>query len=297
MLIRIAPGDPATVLAGVDNPNPDQIAALTKQFGLDKSYWEQFVIYVRNILHGDFGYSFQYGRPVLDLIAEKIVPTVIISLTALVFAVTIGTLLGIYAARRNGSKFDQFLCQISYVFDSTPTFWLGLIFILIFASKLKWFPTSGMVNLRAGYTGFRRVLDIMYHLFLPILTLVIVQFPYYFRIARSSVIQVMGEDFITTLRATGMSESQIFNKYVLRNALIPTVTVLGSSLAFLLSGTLYIETVFAWPGMGRLLYDSIGKRDYPLLSGLYLMIAISVAAMMIVVDIVYGLIDPRIKYE
>ena len=233
MLIRIAPGDPATVLAGVDNPNPDQIAALTKQFGLDKSYWEQFVIYVRNILHGDFGYSFQYGRPVLDLIAEKIVPTVIISLTALVFAVTIGTLLGIYAARRNGSNLINF-CQI-YVFDS-PQRSGWLIFILIFASKLKWFPTSGMVNLRAGYTGFRRVIDIMYHLFLPILTLVIVQCPYYFRIARSSVIQVMGEDFITTLRATGMSESQIFNKYVLRNALIPTVTVLGSSLAFLLSG-------------------------------------------------------------
>ena len=128
-------------------------------------------------------------------------------------------------------------------------------------------------------------------------TLVIVQYPYYFRIARSSVLQVMSEDFIMTLRATGMKEQRIFNKYVLRNALIPTVTVLGSSLAFLISGTVYIETVFSWPGMGRLLFSSISKRDYPMLSGIYLIIALSVAVMMIVVDIVYSLIDPRIKYE
>lgn len=297
MLVRIAPGNPATILAGVDNPNPDQIVALTEKFGLNKSYLEQFGIYVQNVLKGDFGYSFQYNRPVLDMIIEKIIPTIVLSLTSLVLAVVLGTLLGIYAARRNGSAFDNFMSSLSYVFDSTPSFWLSLIMILTFASSLRWFPTSGMVNLRAGYKGWQRTLDIAYHLVLPVTTLVIVQFPYYFRIARSSVIQVMNEDFITTLRATGMSERRIFNKYVLRNALIPTVTILGSSIAFLLSGTLYIETVFAWPGMGRLLFDSIGKRDYPVLSGIYLMIAISVAVMMIAVDILYGLVDPRIKYE
>ena len=189
------------------------------------------------------------------------------------------------------------MCTVSYVFDATPSFCLGLMLILIFASWLGILPTSGMENLRGHYTGMRRVLDILQHLVLPVGTLALIQFPYYFRIARSSVLQVMSEDFITTLRATGMKEKKIFNKYVLRNALIPTVTILGSSLAFLLSGSVYIETVFSWPGMGRLLFDSIGKRDYPVLSGIYLILAITVAVMMILVDVVYSLIDPRIKYD
>lgn len=198
---------------------------------------------------------------------------------------------------KNGGVFDKLMCVLSYIFDSTPSFWLGLMIILIFASNLGWFPTSGMENMRAGYEGLQHVGDVAYHLVLPVATLSLVQFPYYFRIARSSVLQVMSEDFITTLRATGMKENRIFNKYVLRNALIPTVTVLGTSLAFLISGSVYIETVFSWPGMGRLLFSSIGKRDYPVLTGIYLIIALTVAIMMILVDVVYSLIDPRIKYD
>lgn len=297
VLIRCAPGDPVRILAGTDNPNPAQIELLTAKYGLDKSIPEQFVNYIVNVCKGDFGYSYVNERQVLDLILEKIVPTLLVSLTALLLAVFFGTLLGIRSARKNGGIFDRIMCVISYFFDSTPSFWLGLMMILIFASHFKWFPTSGMTNLRGGYTGMRYVLDVAYHMVLPVMTLALVQFPYYFRIARSSVLQVMSEDFITTLRATGMKESRIFNKYVLRNALIPTVTVLGSSLAFLLAGSLYIESVFSWPGTGTLLFTAIGKRDYALLSGIYLILAITVAAMMIVVDLVYSLIDPRIKYE
>lgn len=297
VLVRSAPGNPISILAGLDDPNPAQIEVLTKKYGLDKSLPEQFVSFIANVCKGDFGYSYINERPVLELILEKVVPTLLLSLSALLIAVFVGTLLGIRSARKNGGIFDKIMCTISYFFDSTPSFWLGLMIILIFASKLGWFPTSGMTNLRGGYTGMRYVGDVAYHMVLPVMTLALVQFPYYFRIARSSVLQVMSEDFITTLRATGMKESRIFNKYVLRNALIPTVTVLGSSLAFLLSGSLYIETVFSWPGMGTLLFSSIGKRDYPMLSGIYLILAITVAAMMIIVDLVYSLIDPRIKYE
>lgn len=296
-LIRLAPGDPVKIIAGLDDPNPDQIAALTEKYGLDKSIPEQFIIYIKGVLHGDFGYSYVNEKPVMDVISEKVGPTLMLSLTAMVLAVVAGTMLGVRCARKAGGPLDTFMCNLSYVCDSTPSFWLGLILVLIFASHLRWLPTTGMVNLRAGYTGFAHVMDILYHMILPVITLVIVQYPYYFRIARSSVLQVMSEDFIMTLRATGMKEQRIFNKYVLRNALIPTVTVLGSSLAFLISGTVYIETVFSWPGMGRLLFSSISKRDYPMLSGIYLIIALSVAVMMIVVDIVYSLIDPRIKYE
>lgn len=296
-LIRLAPGDPIRIMAGTDNPNEEMIEALQQKYGLDKSIPEQFVMFLGNVAKGDLGYSYISDESVIKLIGEKIGPTLALSLTAVLLSVTIGTLIGIYAARKNGSKFDQFVCSISYVFDATPGFWLGLMMILIFASTLKWFPTSGMVNLRANYKGFAYFADVCRHLVLPITTMVLTQTPYYFRIARSSVLQVMSEDFITTFKATGMKESRIFNKYVLRNAILPTVTVLGMSLAFLLSGSVLIETVFAWPGMDRLMFSSISKRDYPVLTGIYLVTSVVICIAMILVDILYGFIDPRIRYD
>ena len=296
-LIRLAPGDPIRIMAGTDNPNEEMIEALQQKYGLDKSIPEQFVMFLGNVAKGDLGYSYISDESVIKLIGEKIGPTLALSLTAVLLSVTIGTLIGIYAARKNGSKFDQFVCSISYVFDATSGFWLGLMMILIFASTLKWFPTSGMVNLRANYKGFAYFADVCRHLVLPITTMVLTQTPYYFRIARSSVLQVMSEDFITTFKATGMKESRIFNKYVLRNAILPTVTVLGMSLAFLLSGSVLIETVFAWPGMGRLMFSSISKRDYPVLTGIYLVTSVVICIAMILVDILYGFIDPRIRYD
>ena len=296
-LIRLAPGNPIRIMAGTDNPNEEMIEALQQKYGLDKSIPEQFVMFLGNVAKGDLGYSYISDESVIKLIGEKIGPTLALSLTAVLLSVTIGTLIGIYAARKNGSKFDQFVCSISYVFDATPGFWLGLMMILIFASTLKWFPTSGMVNLRANYKGFAYFADVCRHLVLPITTMVLTQTPYYFRIARSSVLQVMSEDFITTFKATGMKESRIFNKYVLRNAILPTVTVLGMSLAFLLSGSVLIETVFAWPGMGRLMFSSISKRDYPVLTGIYLVTSVVICIAMILVDILYGFIDPRIRYD
>ena len=296
-LIRLAPGDPIRIMAGTDNPNEEMIEALQQKYGLDKSIPEQFVMFLGNVAKGDLGYSYISDESVIKLIGEKIGPTLALSLTAVLLSVTIGTLIGIYAARKNGSKFDQFVCSISYVFDATPGFWLGLMMILIFASTLKWFPTSGMVNLRANYKGFAYFADVCRHLVLPITTMVLTQTPYYFRIARSSVLQVMSDDFITTFKATGMKESRIFNKYVLRNAILPTVTVLGMSLAFLLSGSVLIETVFAWPGMGRLMFSSISKRDYPVLTGIYLVTSVVICIAMILVDILYGFIDPRIRYD
>lgn len=297
VIIRLAPGDPTRLLAGKDNPNPELIAALRAKYGLDKSLLVQFGMYIKQLAHGDLGYSYVSSSSVWELIETRIGPTLLLSLTGLILAVIIGTLLGVYAARKKGSKFDVFLCSISYLFDSTPSFWLGLMLILIFASTLKWFPTSGMYSLRANYKGIKHILDVGKHLFLPALTMTLLNIPYYFRIARSSVLQTMSEDFIMTLRATGMSESRIFNKYVMRNAIIPTITVFGISLAYVVTGVSMIEIVFAWPGMGRLMLDSITKRDYPTLSGIYLLLSCSVAIMMIIVDIVYAWVDPRIRYE
>lgn len=296
-LIRLAPGDPIRIMAGLDNPNEAQIALLRAKYGLDKSIPEQFVLFLKQIAHGDLGYSYVSDRPVVDMIMEKVGPTLALSLTVLIIAVTIGTLIGVYAARKNGSWFDKLVCNISYIFDATPGFWLGLMMIIVFASYLKLLPTSGMVSLRNNYTGIRYILDVAKHMILPVSTMVLTQIPYYFRIARSSVLQAMAEDYVITFRATGMKESKIFNKYVLRNAILPTVTVVGMRMGFLLSGSVLIETVFAWPGMGRLMYTSISKRDYPLLTGIYLVSSLLICVAMILVDVLYGFIDPRIRYD
>lgn len=296
-LIHTAPGDPITILAGQDNPSPEMVEALTQKYGLDKSLPVQFVDYIKALLKGDLGYSIISDEPVANLILEKVFPTLLLAMTGVLLAVLIGTSLGIYAARKKGSKFDVIANGISYVFDSTPGFWLGLMLILIFASTFKIFPTAGMVNLREEYTGLARVGDILYHLCLPLITVTLIQIPKFFRIARSSVIQIISEDFITTFKAVGMKESQIFKDYVFKNAILPTVTLFGISLAYVLGGIVIVEIVFAWPGMGRLLMDAIMKRDYPLLMGIYLVLAVSISVTMIVVDIVYAIIDPRIRYK
>jgi len=296
-LVHYAPGNPISILAGTENPSPEMIEALTEKYGLNDPVPVQFVKYIGNLLKGDFGYSIISGEPVIDLILDRLGPTLLLALTGLIIAAIIGTILGIYAARKNGSKFDVFMNGISYIFDSMPGFWLGLILVIVFSSTLKWFPTSGMVDLRAPSEGIGYYMSIIKHLTLPLLTVVLTQIPFFFRIARSSVIQIMSEDFITTFRATGMSEGRVFKKYVFKNSILPTITVFGISLAYVFSGVVIIEIVFAWPGMGRLLLDSIMKRDYPLLMGIYLFLSVSIAVIMILVDIIYSWIDPRIKYE
>ncbi|MDR7316370.1 ABC transporter permease [Brevibacillus nitrificans] len=297
MLVHLAPGNPISLIAGKDNPSPEMVAALTEKYGLNDPIYIQFFKYIGTLLKGDLGYSLINNEPVIKLIAEKMGPTLLLALTGLILAVVIGTALGIYAARHKGSPFDVVMNGISYLFDSTPGFWLGLMMILVFASLLKWLPTAGMVDLRASHTGFAYVLDVLLHLILPLLTVVLSQIPYFFRIARSSVIQVMAEDFITTLRATGMKESRIFRKYVFKNAILPTVTVFGLSLAYVVAGVAIIEIVFSWPGTGKLLMDAIMKRDYPLLMGVYLILSVSIAVCMILVDLIYSMIDPRIRHN
>lgn len=297
LLIHLAPGNPIAILSGQANPSPSVVHALEAQYGLNKPIAIQFVSYVMNLLHGNLGQSIAYGRPVLGLIGHRIGPTLLLTFPALVLSVLIGVSLGVYCARHIGGKLDVFLNTISYVFDSMPSFWLGMIFVLIFASWLNIFPTAGMVNVRDSYTGFSAVLDVLNHLVLPVSTLTLLTIPYYFRIARASVIQVMTEDFVLTLRATGMSERRIFNKYVLKNAILPVITVVGISLAFIITGVAIIEIVFNWPGMGSLMLHAIENRDYLLLMGIYIVISVSVALIMIVVDTVYAFVDPRIRHK
>ena len=296
-IIHAAPGDPIRLLAGTDTPSPEMVEALTEKYGLDQDLHIQFIRYVGNLLKGDMGTSIYTNEPVAKEIMDRLLPTILLALTASLTALILGTLLGIFCARHVGSKLDMAFGSVSYLFDSTPSFWLGLMLILVFASTLRILPTAGMVHLRAGHTGFAYVLDVAKHLILPGLSLSLTLIPYYFRIARSSVIQVMNEDFITTLRATGAPENFIFNRYVFRNAILPTVTIFGIQLAFLITGASIVEIVFSWPGLGSFMMTAISRRDYPLLMGIYLVMSICVAVMMIVGDVLYSALDPRISHE
>ncbi len=296
-LIHAAPGDPITILSGQDKPSPQAVAALKAKYGLDQPISVQLLRYIKNLLNGDLGTSILTNRPVIKMLGERIGATLLLALSTAILSVIVGTALGIYGARYNGSRIDTFMCGVSYLLDSMPSFWLGLMLMLLLASKWKLLPTSGMINLRAGYEGWAHVVDVLRHLILPATTLTLVSIPYFFRIARSSVMQVMSEDYVVTYRATGMSERRIFSKYVFKNAILPTVTVFGITLAYIVTGVSIIEIVFAWPGMGSFMLSAIMRRDYPLLMGIYLVLSISVSVTMLLVDILYAVIDPRIRFQ
>lgn len=296
LIIKMAPGDPVRILAGADTLTEEVIESLTIEFGLDQPLHVQLWKYISNLLHGDLGESFAYSQPVTVLIADRFFNSLLLSGTSCILAVIIGCWLGLYAGKNHGGLIDRIFSAVAYLFNSMPAFWLGMMGILLFATKLHLLPTQGMYNLRAGYKGFAAVLDVMEHMILPCSALVAIQIPSYFRITKTSVLQVMADDYIMTFRVTGMSEKKIFRKYILKNAILPVLTVFGINLAYVVSGSTVSEIVFSWPGIGSMMYRAIMMRDYNVLMGIYLILALSVAAMMIIVDLVYAWLDPRIRY-
>lgn len=296
LIIKLAPGDPVRILAGADTVTEDMIEALTIEFGLDQPLHVQLWKYIVNLFHGDLGDSFAYSQPVTVLIAERFGNSLLLSGTSAILAVILGCWLGLYAGKNHGGLLDRCFSGVAYLFNSMPAFWLGMMGILLFASTLKWLSTQGMYNLRAGNTGLAHVGDVLVHMILPCASLIAIQIPSYFRITKASVMQVMADDYIMTFRVTGMSEKKIFRKYILKNAILPVLTVFGINLAYVVSGSTLTEIVFSWPGIGSMMYRAIMMRDYNVLMGIYLILALSVAAMMIVVDLVYAWLDPRIRY-
>lgn len=296
-IIKLAPGDPVNIMAGFDNPNEEFKMAVRAKYNLDKPLITQFFTYIYRLVQGDLGESYYSSRPVTELLAERMGASLLLSGTSAVLAFIIGTVLGLTAGKKEDSMQDKVLSAGTYVANAMPSFWLGLMLIFVFASRLGWLPTQGMYSLRENYTGIARYIDLGKHLILPVTTLVLVQIPGYFRITRSSVIQVMADDYITTFRVTGMSEKKIYMKYVLKNAILPIVTLFGINVAYIVAGSTLVETVFSWQGIGILMYTAIAKRDYNVLMGTYLIIAVSVAFFMILVDVIYAKLDPRIHYE
>ena len=296
VLMRLAPGDPILTMMGSNQDNPIVRAELMARYGLDQTIPVQLMTFMNNfLLRGDMGVSINFNRPVSDMIGERIFPTILLGLTGVIIGAILGTAMGVFCARREGAISDILISAIQYVFNAFPAFWLGLILIIIFATNLGLFPSSGMSNMRVVHTGIGYAFDVIRHMVLPVATLVIVIMPSYFRIAKTAVLQVTNENFVTTFRATGMSESKIFRKYIFRNAILPTVTIFGISMAYLVTGVALIETVFAWPGMGHLVLTAIMQRDYPTILGVYIILSIAVAIVMMLVDFLYALLDPRIR--
>ncbi len=295
-LIHLAPGDPTTIMMGSDESSPELRQALMEKYGLDKPLYVQYFRYLKQLALGDMGTSIIYSRPVWDIISEKLAPTFLLILTASILSLIIGCAVGIQCAQHEGSLLDGVFSFISYVCNAMPSFWVGLMLIILLANQLHLLPASGMIDPRIKHTGLAHILDVARHMVLPVLALMLSSIPAYFRISKSSVLQVKNEDFITTFRATGMKEGLIFRRYVFKNAILPPVTIFGIRLAFMISGVTLVETVFAWPGTGRVMMTAINQRDYTVLMGMYLVMSVTVALMMVVVDIVYAVLDPRIRY-
>ena len=295
-LIHLAPGDPALVIAGeMGGASADVIAALRVKYGLDQSLLQQLLTYMSKVVTGDFGYSYYFNEPVVSLIAQRIPATLYLVIAALVLSIGIGTLLGIISARKPNGLFSQGVTVVALAGYAAPVFWTGLMLLLLFGSVWPILPVSGMTDVARPSTGFAHILDIGKHLILPSVTLALVFIAQYSRLARVNMIDALTADYVRTARAKGLPEIVVIGKHALRNTLIPIVTVAGLQFGHLFAGAVLVETVFSWPGMGRLVFDSILRRDYPTLLAVLFFSAVLVMAANILTDLIYRLIDPRIR--
>lgn len=295
LLLHLAPGDAADVLGGeAGSASPEYMAQLRARFGLDRPLAIQLVLYVVNVLTLDLGFSFRHSMPVLDLILARLGPTLLLMGVALVLSVSAGVGLGLLAAVRVHRWRDTLISVLALISYATPLFWIGLMLIVVFSLRLGWFPTSGMQTVAAFHEGWRRLADIAHHLVLPALTLSLFYMALYTRLMRAAVLEQTGLDYVATARAKGLSERRIVLAHVLRNAILPVVTMAGVQVGSLLGGSIVVESVFAWPGLGLLAFQSLFARDLNLLMGIFLLSTCLVIAVNLAVDVAYTLLDPRI---
>ena len=296
LLLQLAPGDAADVLAGeAGSATPEYMAQLRKTFGLDQPLWMQLLLYVQQIVTFDLGFSFRHGMPVSELILSRLGPTLLLMGTVLAMAVSVGILMGSIAARHLNRWQDNLISSLTVLAYATPVFWAGLMLIVVFSIKLGWFPTSGMQKVAAFYEGFDKVKDIARHLVLPAVTLTLFYLALYTRLMRASVLEQVSMDYVVTARAKGLTERQIVRRHVLRNAMLPVVTMAGVQVGAIFGGAVVVETVFAWPGLGLLAYESLFARDLNLLLGIFFVSTCLVVVVNLLVDIAYSLLDPRIE--
>lgn len=296
LLLRMAPGDIADVLAAQSGGGTqEQVQAMRHQLGLDHGVGTQLATYLKDVATGHLGQSLYYNAPVSELILDRLPATLSLVVLALLLAIVFGTLLGIMSARRPSGWLSHVVTVVSLVGFSAPVFWSGIMLLIVFAYWFPIFPASGMFNVGAPTTGFDRYLDIAHHLVLPVITLSLVYLAQYSRQARASMLDVLGADYIRTARAKGLSERRVIYLHALKNALIPVVTLAGLQFSQALAGAVLVETVFNWPGLGRLAFDAVLNRDYSLLLGILLASATLVVLMNMLTDFSYRLLDPRMR--
>jgi peptide/nickel transport system permease protein len=310
LLIHAAPGDPADLLLS-DQASPEDIADARHRWGLDQPIYIQYFRFLLNMLQGDFGTSFRYSDPVITLIGERLPATIELAIVSMLIAIVLGVPLGVWAGAKPNSWVDNLGSFFGFFGISMPSFWFGIMLILVVSGYFNWLPSSGRSTYgiaRGSETGFyimaslfsgnfQAAWDGVKHIIMPAIALGTNMMGIIMRVTRSAVLEVMHEDYVRTARAKGVTESAVLWRHVLRNALVPVITVGGLELGTLLSGSIIVETVFAWPGSGSLLISAIQSRDYPLITGTVIIYTLAFVAINFMIDILYGAVDPRIRFE
>ncbi|KAF1072576.1 MAG: Glutathione transport system permease protein GsiC [Pseudomonas citronellolis] len=297
LLLRLAPGDPALLLAGeAGSDDAAFIARLRSQMGLDQPLLTQLGHYLSQVLHGDLGYSYHYQASVAGLIVERLPATLLLMGSAFVFSLLLGVSLGVLAAHSHQRRgwLDRLIGQLVWLLFATPSFWLALLLVLLFSLQLGWLPAFGLQSVGADLRGAAWLWDRFSHLVLPCLSLSFLSLAMYVHLTRSAVLDILPQEYVRLARAKGLPEARILRRHVLRNALLPVVTFAGLQLGQLASGAVLIEVVYAWPGIGRLLYESLDQRDYAVLLGVFLVISTLVVVFNLITDLLCRWVDPRI---
>ncbi len=296
LIVHLAPGDPVNILLGEYGSTPEFREQIRRDYGLDRPTLVQLGVYLRHVLTGDLGFSFYFNQPVVDLVLQRLPATILLMGTQLIFALIVGVTLGVAAARRPYSALDNATTSVALVGYSMPVFWMGLLLILLFSTRLSLLPSGGMTSAREHVTGAAAVLDVLRHLVLPAFTLGVANLALYARLTRTSMLEVLSQDYIRTARAKGLGERQVTRRHGLRNALLPVVTITGVDLGRMIGGAILTETVFAWPGVGTLTFTALQTRDYPVIIGIFIFLATAVILANLLVDVAYSFVDPRIRY-
>lgn len=290
ILTRMIPGNPAVTLLG-PQASAEEIARMEEELGLNKPKFEQYTDYLKGVIQGDFGKSISFNQPVLSLILQRIPNTLQITLVAILLALLIGVPIGVISAVKQYSIFDYVSMILALVGVSMPIFWLGLMLVLVFSVQLGWFPVYGMGSIDKG------LWDVISHMALPVVCLATIPTATFARITRSSMLDVISADSIKSLRARGIPESKVIWRHAFKNALPPLITVFGMQLATAFTGAILTETIFAWPGMGTLIYGAVNNRDYALIQGTVLFIALVFVLINLIVDLLYMVVNPKVSYE
>lgn len=296
LLLQLAPGDAADALAGeAGTADAEYLANLRREFGLDRPLWEQLAAFLMRIATFDLGYSFRYGENVSTLIWDRLPATLLLMATSIVLALVLGVLFGVTAARHFNRLPDRLISLGALLFYATPPFWIGLMMILVFSVWLGWTPTGGMRDITAGGSGITGALDVAWHLFLPALTQAFFYLAIYTRLVRAGMLEVLNLDYVKVARAKGISERRIAYRHALRNAVLPLITVVGTNIGGFLGGAVLTETVFSWPGIGRLMFDAMFQRDLNLLLSILVLSSVFVVLANLIVDLLYPIINPTVE--